>query len=50
MAVKEKVKEKEYQYILVVKCVKCETVSIGINPCEKCGGIYFKRVYEVQEK
>lgn len=45
MSNKKKDQIKEYKYVMLIKCVECETVSKVIGPCVKCGCTEFKRVY-----
>lgn len=47
---KEKAKEKtKYKFALTMVCVKCGTIIKELEPCTKCEGIHFSRVYELQK-
>lgn len=41
-------KTKRYEYILVVRCKNCETISEEIGPCVKCKKLVFVREYVVK--
>jgi len=49
MPQKKKDKEKEYKYILLVKCEECGTVAEFIGPCVKCENMTFNRTYKAVE-
>lgn len=47
---KKKNSEKKYNYILIMRCQKCNTEAEFIGPCIKCGNLTFMRNYVVKEE